>query len=84
LTIKTNFELFETSMNFTHKCQCGVEYTDNDPDPYFCPECVEKRKAIARSVDAKIASNPKTRPMSALQEYDAAPKVRGFMHVSLN
>lgn len=52
---------------FTHVCSCGKSYTDNDPDLYFCPECVETRKQIALEVDKKLASRPKTKSLSNYQ-----------------
>lgn len=72
------------SEKFTHACiKCSSSYEDTDPEPYYCTPCNDQRKEIAKQVDAKI---PKARkqPMSALQEYDAAPKVRGFMRTTLN
>lgn len=41
---------------YTHQCQCGETYTDNDPDLYFCPACVEQRKKIAEEVDKKLVN----------------------------
>lgn len=46
---------------YTHKCSCGESYTDNDPDVYFCPSCVEQRKIVARQVDSKMI-NIRLRP----------------------
>lgn len=52
---------------YNHVCSCGQSYSDNDPDLYFCPNCVEERKRIAKEVDAKIANRPKKNSMSNLQ-----------------
>ena len=41
---------------FTHTCECGQVYTDNDPELYFCPLCIVKRKHIAAEIDKKFAS----------------------------
>lgn len=49
---------------FNHVCACGNSYSDSDPDGYFCPPCVEQRKAIAKTVDAKLANRPK-KPMQS-------------------
>ena len=40
---------------YTHPCiKCGNKYTDEDPDPYYCPSCNKTRKQIAQEIDAKI------------------------------
>jgi hypothetical protein len=39
---------------YPHTCSCGNKYTDEDPDGYFCPSCVEQRKIIAKEVDEKL------------------------------
>lgn len=55
-------------MSFTHLCSCGASYTDEDFDPYFCPTCVEQRKAVAKQIDAQFANKPKEeKPMTDLQ-----------------
>lgn len=67
---------------FTHKCiKCQTSYQDKDPEPYYCTACNAERKAIAAEIDKKMASRPKRPTMSALQEYDAMPKVNGFIQV---
>jgi len=69
---------------YTHTCRCGAQYEDEDPEPYFCPACVLKRKSIAAEIDAKrAAEGPRPPPMSALQEYDASQKVHGFVITKL-
>jgi|GEM_PF-4388661 len=69
---------------FTHSCiKCHTSYEDNDPDPYYCAPCTEVKKALAAEIDAKFANRPRKEVRSALQEYDAAPKVRGFMRIQL-
>lgn len=70
-------------MSFTHKCPCGAEYTDNDPDLYFCPNCIEKRKKIAKSVDAKMVGHVSAKPKSDFQMYDEISKMRGSKFVSI-
>ena len=64
---------------FTHTCSCGTQYQSADADPYLCEACTKKRKAIAAEVDKKRASIVSKPRASLLQEYDAAPKVRGFV-----
>jgi len=69
---------------YEHPCiKCRTKYQDKDPEPYYCPPCNEERKALAKEIDAKVASLPKKPHKSALQEYDEAPKIRGFLHVRL-
>jgi len=72
------------SQNYTHNCiKCATQYTDTDPDPYYCQTCNEARKALARQVDQKMAGRTTRREHSALKEYDSAPKIGGFIHVKL-
>lgn len=67
-------------MEYPHSCiKCGTQYTDNDPDAYLCTTCNEARKAIAAQVDKSLAMRPKRQSKSLLQQYNEAPKVRGFM-----
>jgi len=67
-----------------HSCiKCSKSYQDDDVDAYYCPECIEAKKLLAIEIDRKMKDRPSTKPASALQQYDAAPKVRGFMKVSL-
>lgn len=49
------------SKQFNHKCSCGKIYTDNDPDVYFCPSCVEQRKKVAEEVNKKLAGKLSSR-----------------------
>ncbi len=68
----------------THSCiKCKAQYQDKDPDPYYCPKCNEKRIEIAKKIDAK-PPKPKKDRTNLLAAYEAAPKVRGFMHVTLD
>lgn len=68
----------------THNCiKCGTSYEDKDLEPYYCPECLEAKNKIAEQVDKKMALIGKKEVKSALQEYDEAEKVRGFMRVRL-
>lgn len=49
-------------MSIQHTCikiSCGKTYSDNEVDPYYCPDCLIKNKAIAKEVEAKIAARPK-------------------------
>jgi hypothetical protein len=69
---------------YSHPClKCSKVYQDEDPEAYYCAPCNEERKAIAATVDARRATIPSKKRMSGIQEYDASPKVRGFVRVSL-
>ena len=69
---------------YTHACiKCAKSYDGDDPDAYYCEACNKERIIIAKEIDAKIANKPKKKVVSALQEYDNAPKVHGFVQVHL-
>ena len=70
---------------FEHSCiKCGDKYQDNEADDYYCPPHDAERKQIAKEIDTKLSKRPpKRKIMSGLDEYDAAPKVHGFMQVKL-
>lgn len=64
--------------------KCGDNYQSEDPDPYYCKSCNDARLALAEEVDAKIrARGTKRKTVSALAEYDASPKVHGFVQARL-
>lgn len=66
-----------------HNCiKCNAQYQDADPDAYYCPPCLKAKKQIAAQVDAQFASRPRTKVKTMLEQYDEAPKVRGFVHAS--
>lgn len=67
---------------YNHICECGKKYKDTDPDPYFCPSCVEERKKIAAQVDKQIASKPSKRKIAtdfqiALEKGKTIPSANG-------
>lgn len=69
----------------THTCikpGCGTSYEDTDVEAYYCPSCNDERKEIAKQVDARLQAIPKTQHLTPLQAYDAATKMRGFVHES--
>lgn len=69
---------------YTHSCiKCSKKYEDEDPDAYYCPTCLKEKKAIADEIDKKIQARPRKETRSALEEYDNAPKVHGFMQVRI-
>lgn len=65
--------------------KCHTTYDTTDPDPYYCEPCLAEHKRVAAEIDAKLASEgPREREITPLEAFDAAPKVRGFMKVSLD
>jgi hypothetical protein len=54
-------------MEYSHTCSCGKTYKDNDPEVYFCSDCVAQRKAIAAEVDKKMANRSRKQPQSDFQ-----------------
>lgn len=44
-------------MEYSHNCiKCSNQYSDNDPDAYYCESCNNERKIIAQEVDRKRAT----------------------------
>jgi uncharacterized Zn ribbon protein len=69
---------------FTHNCiKCSLQYTDNDPEAYYCNDCNEQRKAIAKEIDKKIALKPKRDNKSELQTYDEIRRTTGANFVNI-
>lgn len=66
----------------THNCikpGCTTKYESSDPDPYYCPECLKAKKAIAEAIDKKLKGKPRKETKTLLQTYDQSPKLRGFV-----
>ena len=59
---------------YTHLCPCGTNYTDTDPDIYLCDSCKEQRKAIAKSIDAKLVGKVAKNIKSDYQLYEEMRK----------
>ena len=54
-----------------HNCiKCSTQYDDQDPDPYLCAQCSDRRRQIALAVDAKFAGRSTTKPKTDLELYD--------------
>jgi len=71
---------------FKHTCvkpACNETYQDTDPDAYYCSKCSDENKKIAEKVNATINSRPRKQIKSALQEYDEAQKIHGFVQTTL-
>lgn len=62
------------SETYNHLCSCGKNYEDTDPEVYFCPVCIKKRKQIAAEIDKRIGQNPRRKEVSALQAFEAQGK----------
>lgn len=67
-----------------HCVKCQVEYTDKEPDDYYCPECNKSRLEAVKQVNAKIKSLPHKKVVSELQQFDAIRKARGVNFVNIN
>lgn len=68
-------------MKYQHAClKCEQQYQDNDPDRYLCLSCRDKKKEIAKQIDATFVPRPQAK--TALQEYEEAEKgPGGFMRI---
>lgn len=65
-----------TMNNFTCiKPSCDNQYQTEEAEAYYCPDCKAANKAIAKQIDAQIASRPKRPTTSAWKEYEAATKI---------
>ena len=72
-------------MEYTHNCiKCATQYKSNDIDAYYCEPCLQEKKAIAKEVDAKLATRISNRKVkSDLQVYDELRKSRGTQFVNI-
>ena len=69
--------------SYQHTCPCGEIYEDDDPDIYFCPVCIKKRKHIAQEVDRKLAGHVSKRTAkSQFQIYEEVEKKKGFVNIN--
>ena len=59
---------------YTHTCSCGKNYEDDDPEVYFCPVCIKKRKQIAAEIDKRLGIGPRKHQRSALQAFESQGK----------
>lgn len=71
-----------------HTCikpTCDKSYESEEAEAYYCPSCEEANKAIAKKIDAQIASRPKRKTTSAWKEYENAQKIsaRGMQGVQI-
>lgn len=69
------------SETYKHKCSCGKDYTDNDPDGYFCPSCVKARKEVAKDIDKKF-STARPQVESEWQKYERLRKEQGYVFLN--
>ncbi|MDO8094439.1 MAG: hypothetical protein Q6360_13255 [Candidatus Brocadiales bacterium] len=65
---------------YSHSCtKCKSSYEDSDEEAYLCEQCKKSKAQFAAEIDARIAARgPKKVAMSALQQHDASPKIKGF------
>jgi hypothetical protein len=66
---------------FKHTCikpACPNTYEDKDPDPYYCPSCQEKKKALALEVDKRLSAKPHKEIKSDLQHYEEIKNAQGI------
>lgn len=64
---------------YKHTCQvsdggCGRIYTSLEPDPYFCKDCIQSRKAMYAQVDKKVKSTARPRVKSDYELYTEKSK----------
>lgn len=60
-----------------HNCikpTCGKEYSDNEPENYYCPSCVKEKEAVAKSIDARFSSKEREPVVSELQAFEQGAK----------
>ena len=72
--------------NMKHTCikpQCSNTYEDKDPDPYYCPSCVEEKKEIAKQVDAKFAGKSKKKRLSFNERMSQYQTIGGITMINL-
>lgn len=64
---------------YQHKClKCSEPYTDTDPEVYYCEKCKEERKALAKTIDEKLAHRISKRNVkSELQIFNEIAQSRG-------
>ena len=69
-----------------HKCIkpfCGKEYSSEEVDAYYCPECLEQKKNIAKEIDAKFANRPKKDVENFEQKVAGMQKINGIPMINL-
>ena len=66
-----------------HCVKCKNEYTDIEPEDFYCKSCTVEKDAIAKKVDEKMKGRSTFRPTSALEEFDNSPKAHGFVITKL-
>ena len=53
---------------------CKELYEDTEPDAYYCPVCIKKRKQVAAEIDKRLGTGPRKHERSALQAFEAQGK----------
>ena len=71
--------------SFEHNCiKCSVKYQDDDEDAYYCPACLEEKKAIAEKLDKELGSTVGQQPQSDLTRFNELQKKarKGFVNIN--
>lgn len=61
----------------THVCikpDCETSYQSKEEDAYYCESCQKANKALAKKIDAQVASRPKRKQTSNWQAYEQSQK----------
>ena len=65
----------------SHSCiKCQAVYSDNEIDAYYCSDCDEERKKIAKDIDLKNSLKPK-KVKVVDSEIERWKRVGGFMPI---
>lgn len=64
----------------TYSCiKCSEQYQSEEAEAYYCPKCLEEKKAIALEIDKTIGARPRKPAKSSMELYDEqAVNVRGL------
>ncbi|MBU1122649.1 MAG: hypothetical protein KKF54_08180 [Candidatus Omnitrophica bacterium] len=66
-----------------HKCscvKCKKEYSSEEPDDYFCLECLKTHRQVIEETEKKLANKPRKEVISDLRHYDSCAKHKGFVN----
>lgn len=61
-----------------HTCikpSCGKQYKSTEEEAYYCPSCVEEKKALAATLDRQFSTKGRAPVVSDLQAFEAEAKV---------
>lgn len=67
-----------------HTCiKCAAIYTDDEPDAYYCPACQRQNKAIADSIDKKLAKKGSRKGPSFEEKMQSFQTVKGITMINV-